>query len=175
MPTTAQITLRPLEEGDIEFLFRLYVSTRAEEKDLLNWPDEEWNKFMRMQFTLQHTQYMKGHINPSFDIILENDIPAGKLYVDHRADEIRLIDIAVLPEFRRRGIAGSLMKELLLAAEKKNKSISLHVEKNNPILGYYQRLGFQVEEDKGIYLFMVRRHDAKIAGNGEKNVGLRES
>ena len=150
------VTLRPITDDDLGFLFRLYASTRVEEKSLVNWPDAQWDEFLRMQFTLQHTQYMQNYQNATFDIILADDMPAGRLYVDRRADEYRLIDIALLPEFRGRGIAGSLVRALLLESESNGLPVSLHVEKNNPVLAYYQRLGFRVEEDKGVYYFMVR-------------------
>lgn len=156
IPHDAHISLRPVADGDLEFLYRLYASTRQEEKELAGWPDEQWDGFLRMQFNLQHTQYMKNYEHPSFDIVMSGEIPVGRLYVNRRRDEIRLIDIAILPEFRGRGIAAGLVEALLLESEGKCLPVSLHVEKNNPILEYYLRLGFRIEEDKGVYFFMVR-------------------
>lgn len=150
------ITLRPITDDDQEFLYQLYASIRAAEKELVGWTNEQWDEFLRMQFYLQHTQYQQNYRHPSLDIIMEAGVPVGRFYVDRRADEYRLIDIAVLPEFRRRGIAGLLLKSLLREAEANGLPVSLHVERNNPILGYYQEVGFRIEEDKGIYLFMVR-------------------
>jgi ribosomal protein S18 acetylase RimI-like enzyme len=155
-PENAAITLRPITDDDLEFLFQLYASTRTEEKALAGWGDEQWEQFIRMQFNLQHTQYLQNYRHPSFQIVLEDTVPVGRLYIDRRADEYRLVDIAVLPEFQRRGIAGRLMRELLLEADEHALPVSLHVERNNPILGYYQKAGFRIEEDKGVYFFMVR-------------------
>lgn len=107
----APIALRPITDDDLEFLFRLYASTRVVEKELAGWPDEQWDGFLRMQFHLQHTQYQQNYLQPSFDIIVEGSVPVGRFYVDRRADDYRLIDIAVLPEFRRRGIAGRLVRD----------------------------------------------------------------
>jgi ribosomal protein S18 acetylase RimI-like enzyme len=153
---TGVISLRRITDDDLEFLFRLYASTRSEEKELVGWGDEQWEQFMRMQFGLQHTQYMRNYENPSFDIILENGAPVGRLYVNRGPDEYRIIDIALLPESRRRGICGNLMKSLLRESEERGLPVSLHVEKNNPILDYYRRLGFRVEADREVYYFMVR-------------------
>jgi len=152
---TGEITLRSITDNDLEFLFRVYASTRAEEKELVGWNDEQWEQFLRMQFHLQHTQYMRNYENPSFDIILEKGVPAGRLYVNRGPDEYRIIDIALLPEYRRRGICGNLMTSLLREAGKRGLPVSLHVEKNNPILDYYRRLGFRVEADRDVYYFMV--------------------
>ncbi|NVN97719.1 MAG: GNAT family N-acetyltransferase [Geobacteraceae bacterium] len=150
------IGLRPINDGDLEFLFRLYACTRTEEKALVNWPDEQWEQFLRMQFNFQHRQYMSGYHSPSFDIIMEANVPVGRLYIDRKADDYRLIDIALLPDFRRRGIAGALLKALLMEADSVSIPVSLHVEKNNPVLDYYQRLGFRISENKEVYYFMVR-------------------
>lgn len=152
------ISLRPIADDDMEFLFRLYASTRVEEQALAGWPDEQWEEFLLMQFHLQHTQYMRSYVNPSFDIIQKNGIAVGRLYVDRREDECRLIDIALLPEFRHRGIGGSLLGALVLESEQRGVPLSLHVEKNNPALDYYQQIGFRIEADKGAYFFMVRPH-----------------
>jgi GNAT superfamily N-acetyltransferase len=159
MPAATAITLRPITDDDLEFLFRLYASTRSAEKALVGWPDAQWDEFLRMQFSLQHSHYMRSYDNPTFDIIMENCVPAGRFYVNRRADEYRLIDIALLPEFQRRGIAGSLLGALLQEADKYRVPVSLHVEKHNPILAYYRQLGFRIEEDRGVYYFMLRSLD----------------
>ncbi|ACM19638.1 N-acetyltransferase, GNAT family [Geotalea daltonii FRC-32] len=161
-----QIALRSIGEGDLEFLLLLYASTREPEKAMVAWPDEQWDQFMRMQFSLQHAQYMKNYENPSFDVILVNGVPAGRLYVNRKADDCRLIDIALLPEFHGRGIAGSLIGLLLQEADENGTSVSLHVEKNNPVRDYYLRLGFNVAEDKGVYDFMVRPVGGKDRRSG---------
>lgn len=151
-----QIRLRPIADGDLEFLFRVYASARAEEKTQLGWPDDQWNAFLHMQFNLQHEQYMRNYVQPSFDIIMLGNQPAGRFYIDRQAQEIRLIDIIVLPEFRRKGIAAQLIGDLLQEAEETGVSVSLHVEKSNPILAYYRSLGFEISIDRDICLYMVR-------------------
>lgn len=158
----ATISLRPITDDDLEFLFRLYASTRIEEKKLVNWPDDQWQQFLRMQFNLQHNQYMVNYRNPSFDIIMENEVPTGRFYVNRNADDYRLIDIALLPDFQRRGIAAALLKALITEADSVGIPVSLHVEKNNPVLDYYQRLGFRISEDKEVYYFMVRSPAANV-------------
>jgi ribosomal protein S18 acetylase RimI-like enzyme len=34
------------------------------------------------------------------------------------------------------------------------KAVTIHVEKNNPAMRLYRRLGFRTEEDKGVYDLM---------------------
>src|SRR5438876_10560354 len=93
----------------------------------------------------------------SFDVVLVEVEPAWRLYVDGRDDEIRMVDIAMLPEHRSQGIGTSLLGELVREADAAGKSVTIHVERLNPALRLYERLGFSVAEDKGIHLFLERR------------------
>lgn len=153
----ARLVLRPIAAGDREVLFRIYASTREEERLLLGWDPVQWEVFLRQQFGFQHDQYMVAYQNPSFDLVLLEGEPVGRLYVDRRCDEIRVVDIALLTEFRCRGIGGRLLRSLIGEAEAAGRFLGLHVEKNNPILDFYRRLGFQDAADRGVYLYMTRQ------------------
>jgi GNAT superfamily N-acetyltransferase len=74
------------------------------------------------------------------EITIHNN--TGSLYVHRGAREIRLMDIALLPVWRRRGIGGELVQALLTEAETANKSVTLHVEPGNPARCFYLRAGF---------------------------------
>lgn len=150
------ISLRPITDDDLEFLFQLYASTRAEEKSLAGWDDAQWEQFIRMQFNLQHTQYMLGYQHPSFDIVLLGHIPVGRIYVNRLVEEIRIIEIGLLAEYRGRGIGAGLLKNILQEGDDQSIPVTLHVERNNPALALYQRLGFQVEDATEVYYFMKR-------------------
>ncbi len=148
------ITLRPIRAEDRDFLRRLYGSTRAEELAPLDWTEEQKDEFIRFQFDAQHAYYTEQFPDASFDLVLERGEPIGRLYVDRRADEIRLIDIALLPEKRRSGIGSGLMSSVLAEAEASGLPVQIHVERNNPALGLYRRLGFEAVEDQGVYYLM---------------------
>ena len=83
--------------------------------------------------------------------------PAGRLYVHRRPAEIRILDISLLPEHRGQGIGGALLRDLITEAEGIGQPVSIHVEKQNPALRLYQRLGFVEAGDTGAYLFMQRQ------------------
>lgn len=151
-----QIRLRPITDGDMEFLFQLYASTRAYEQALIGWDDSDWEQFLRQQFSFQHQQYMRGYGNPSFDIVMVNGRAAGRLYVNRQGNEIRVVDIALLPHFRRRGIGGRLLRDLIVESDRTERFLGLHVEKNNPILDFYRDLGFCDCADRDVYLYMTR-------------------
>ncbi len=149
-----KITYRPIDENDIEFLHKVYASTRADELAQTDWSAQQKDDFTRMQFDLQHTQWMQNYPKASFEIIYLKETPVGRLYIDRREDQIRIIDIALLAEFRRKGIGSTIMQVLIAEADQRNCPLSLHVEVNNPALSLYKNLGFQIVEDKGVYYLL---------------------
>jgi ribosomal protein S18 acetylase RimI-like enzyme len=76
------------------------------------------------------------------------------LYVAHWEREIRIMDIALLPEHRGSGVGSQLLRELQAEARSAGKSLTIHVERFNPALRLYERLGFKQVEDKGVYLLL---------------------
>jgi microcystin-dependent protein/GNAT superfamily N-acetyltransferase len=106
----------------MEFLFRLYASIRAEEKALVGWGDEEWDVFLRMQFNLQHSQYMGNYPHPSFDVIMLGRTPVGRLYVNREPEEIRIVGISLMPEYRGRGIGVGLMRQIPAGGGRQGRS-----------------------------------------------------
>jgi ribosomal protein S18 acetylase RimI-like enzyme len=148
------ITLRTATPGDEAFLRRVYACTRQEELALVPWSDEEKEAFLRMQFDAQDSHYRAHYAGASFDVIDVDEVPVGRLYVVRWKDEIRIIDISLLPEHRGAGIGTRLLSELLEEGAHTNKRVSIHVEKHNPARRLYERLGFTPKADLGIYLLM---------------------
>ena len=150
-----ELSFRPIDpEVDRPFLLRVYSSTREEEMAMVPWDEGEKRSFLEMQFRAQHVHYMEHFSQASFDLILCEGEPVGRLYVDRRPDEIRLIDIALLPEHRGRGLGGSIMADLLAEGEGQGLPVQIHVEQNNPAMRLYERLGFEKVEDQGVYHLM---------------------
>ena len=153
---TEPIRFRPIADEDLEFLYLLYASTRLSELAATGWSDGQVEAFLRMQFRLQHTQYMKNNKEAAFDLIISGDIPVGRLYINRKEERIHVIDIALLPEFRRRGIGGSILRSLTEEADERDLMMSLYVEMNNPILPFYRAIGLREIELRGIYYYMER-------------------
>jgi len=149
------ITLRPISESDLPLLERIYASTRQEELAAVPWSAAERASFLEMQFRAQHMFYQEHFPNASFDLILVDGLPAGRLYVDRRADEIRIVDIALLlPEWRGQGIGSRLLAELLAEARDAHLVVRIHVEQNNRALSLYLRMGFRAIGENGVYHLM---------------------
>lgn len=152
-----RVHLRPITSGDQDFLLQVYASTREQDRALAGWSESEWLQFLQQQFDFQHEQYTWNYGNCSFDLVLVDDQPAGRLYVNRQGSEIRIVDIALLPNFRRQGVGGGLLRRLVSESDGSGNYLGLHVERNNPVLDFYQQLGFRTAADRGVYLYMVRQ------------------
>ena len=149
-----RITLRPIRDDDWEFVYQVYASTRERELQALPWSVEEKEDFLRFQFHAQRTHYEKHFANAEFLIIELSAKPIGRLYIDRRRDEIRLVDIALLSAYQGKGIGGQLMADILAEGEREGLLVRIHVEHDNPAKHLYDRLGFRKIEEQGVYWLM---------------------
>jgi ribosomal protein S18 acetylase RimI-like enzyme len=159
---TNQVDLRPVVMPDDEdFLKDLYFSTRD---DLNLLPLEEFQKqaFITMQYSAQKQQYDLQFPDASHDLILCDEVPAGRLLVNREAGKIYLVDIALLAEYRGKGIGTALLKDLVEEAENFGAALGLHVLKTNPAARLYTRMGLTVTADDGFYLEMKKFPTASI-------------
>ena len=111
-----------------------------------------------MQFHAQKTHYDRYYPDSTKQIIEVAEGPAGRLYVDRTNKSIHIIDIAILPEFRNGGIGGCILRELLREAAESRVPATIHVERFNPAMHLYERLGFQkVKDVNEVYIYMEWR------------------
>lgn len=148
------IDFRPICDEDVDDLEKIYASTRQEELSVLPWSNYDKKNFLKMQFKAQHQFYQNQFKNADYLMVLAIKQPIGRLYIDRRADEIRIIDIALLPNFRGQGIGSGLLQKILLEGQHSQKPVRIHVEQNNRALGLYERLGFQKIGENGVYFLM---------------------
>ena len=151
-----EVTLQPVGDDDRPLLLRVYAESREEELAQVPWSAEQKAAFLRQQFEAQHAWWQDHYSGASFDLVLVGGRPAGRLYVDEWRDEIRIVDIALLPEYRGAGLGARLVRDVLARGDAAGKPVSIHVERENPALRLYERLGFRQMEDKGVYLLMSR-------------------
>ncbi|MAT41909.1 MAG: GNAT family N-acetyltransferase [Anaerolineaceae bacterium] len=152
-----KIRFRNETPTDESFLYHLYSSTRALELSQVDWNDVQKETFLTMQFQAQRKHYREYYADAEFLIIEEAGQPVGRLYLQDRGQEIRIVDIALVPSVRGKGIGTSILKHLQEAAQNKQQYLGIHVERFNPALHLYRRLGFREVEDKGVYFFMEWR------------------
>jgi ribosomal protein S18 acetylase RimI-like enzyme len=143
--------LRPESDEDIPFLRRLYASTRAAELELTNWGDAQKLAFTDSQFDFQRRHYRTYYPATKWGVLEDNGVPMGRLYLERRATTLLIIDIALLPEWRRRGLGTALLEWVGAQAHAAGKSVTVAVEKNNRAQTLYRRLGFREIGDHGVH------------------------
>jgi ribosomal protein S18 acetylase RimI-like enzyme len=151
------IRLDPVCASDETFLYQTFASTRTDEMALTGWNAEQQEAFLRMQFEAQRRSYQMQIPDAEYWVIRSAETSAGRLIVERTAKEIHVVDIALLPEFRAKGIGSTLMKAIMNEAAEGAKTVRLHVERFNPALRWYERLGFEAVNGGPIYLEMVWR------------------
>lgn len=152
--TSQGYSLRPERDDDIPFLRALYGTTRDRELALLPWTAEQKAGFLDHQFEAQRFHYRKFFPDTAFDVIEYGGVPVGRLYVDVRVTHVHLIDIALLPQARGRGLGTALLKALQGFARERAMGVALFVEAYNPAQHLYRRLGFADIGEPGVQIEM---------------------
>lgn len=144
------ITLRAASDEDEAFLREVYASSRAQELAMVPWNDEQREAFLRMQFDAQHSYYHAQFPEASYQIILQDAEPIGRIYVLRQEEEIRVLDVTLLAQHRGAGIGTALMRELMDEADRAGKAVNIWVEEYNPSRSLFTRLGFLKVHEEGI-------------------------
>lgn len=150
------IQFRPICREDTAFLFDVYASTRRDELAVTGWTDFQITSFLQMQFNAQHLHYQQHYPDADFLIVSVGSLAIGRLYLGRWPEELRIIDIALLPSHRNQGIGSRIMSKILAEAEQCEKPVRLNVERFNPAMKWYGRMGFLPIGESGIYYLMER-------------------
>jgi len=151
------IHIRPATEADTRILFEVYASTRTEELAPVPWTPEQKLQFLAFQFQSQDAHYREIFPGATFSVIEVDGKAAGRLYVNRTAEKIHVIDIALLPPARGRGIGASILRTLFEEATAAGLPLTISVERFNPAKRLYERLGFRTIEDGEVYQRMEWR------------------
>lgn len=143
--------LRHLEAGDEAFLRALFEEVRADAFASLPLPDAQKQSLIEMQYRAQKAQYEFSYPEAENSIVVLGDQSIGVLRVDRKEAGTRLVEIALLSSQRRRGIGTALLRGLIA----EGRPVLLSVERANPARRLYERLGFVVMRDDGVYLEMT--------------------
>lgn len=154
MTGTPRLELRSVTAADDDLVFSIYASTR-EDIAVAPWDATQREAFLRQQCSAQRSDYEARFPDATHSIIVVDGIDAGRIWVDRRTDEIRLLDIALLPDYRNRAIGAELLGRLIDESAAAGTPLRHSVYKDNVDgLRFYDRLGFAVVEDFGMYVLM---------------------
>jgi ribosomal protein S18 acetylase RimI-like enzyme len=154
------LRLRPERPEDRDFRFRLFCDSRLPEFSLLlqQVGSAAYEQIMRMQFQAQTASYQAQFSRARFDIIELGDTAIGRLVVDRPGEQVHIVDQAIVPSMRNRGIGTALMQALMDEAAQAGLPVRLKVaSSNDPSMRLYLRLGFVPIETAPLYIDMEWR------------------
>lgn len=154
------LSYRKVTGADLSMLYRIYASTRRAEMAITGWDEAEQARFLRFQFDAQHAHYQKHYPDAAWLLIGQGVAPVGRLYLEAWSREVRVIDIAFLEGFRGRGWGRAVLEDLQEDAAAAGKAVSIHVERQNPAMRLYKRLGFRRIDEVSVYDLMEWRAGA---------------
>jgi ribosomal protein S18 acetylase RimI-like enzyme len=168
MVNPADISLRPARDGDEPFLKRVHDAARHWEfASLLETGQADlYHQVMAQQYDAQHRFYFANYDTAHYGIIQWTGQPIGRLYVDYRDDEVRVLEIAILPEYRGRGIGRIVMMGICLEAAMRRKPVRLYVHYLSRAQRFYRQLGFREISLEGPDRLMEWRHP-QAEGQGQ--------
>jgi ribosomal protein S18 acetylase RimI-like enzyme len=154
--TTAEksISLRPATVDDQEFLLALYKSSRGDDLRGLGWEEERIDDFLEMQYAAYQNFLTSDHPDIQDQIVLSFGEPVGHLAVEHRPEEIRLVDVSLIPEQRQHGTGTLLIQELQTQAAAAKRPLRLQVIRFSRAVGLFERLGFRRTSETGSHFQM---------------------
>ncbi len=152
-----EAALRPERPDDESFVYRLYASTRDAELGHLPLPPEAKSALLRQQFDAQRRHYAAHYADASLQIVELDGAPVGRLYVGRWEDEVRIIELSLVPEVRGRGLGSALLTTLIAEARAARLPLRIHVAVTNPAVRLYLRLGFAALDNDGVHMLMEHR------------------
>ncbi len=155
------LALRLSDEADREVLLAVYAGTREDELAYTDWSADQKLAFVTAQFEAQDQHYRLHYPGAQFLVVEAQGRPVGRLYLHYRPTEIRLMDISLLPAARGSGIGGQLLVRVLEEGRRTGRRVTIHVEKMNRARRLYERLGFTVISDVGVYDLLEWRSDPR--------------
>jgi ribosomal protein S18 acetylase RimI-like enzyme len=146
--TARGVALRATTADDAPFLERLYASTR-DDLLALPLPEPARTALVAQQHRARTLQHAAAHPAASSHVVELHGVPVGRLAVDDTGDELRVVDVALLPEHRGRGIGTTVLRSVLARADDLGVPVTLQVAAGNPAQRLYGRLGFRPTADGG--------------------------
>ena len=136
--------LRDETAADEGFLERLFVEGRAGEFAPLGLGAEQLAGLMAMQARAQRMGYSGNYPAAKRSVVWVEGRAVGRMIVDYGERVVTLVDVALLEEFRGRGIGGRLVEGVCREAEGAGKVVRLSVKRCNRAKNLYERAGFKV-------------------------------
>ena len=136
------VALRPVRDEDADFLRDVYACTREQELAHTGLDQAQCKAFVGVQFAAQSADYRRRYPNGDHDVILLGDEPIGRLYVGRSDEEIRILDVTILPPHRGAGVGSRLLARLLDEARASHRCVRIYLDNGSAAEPLFERLGF---------------------------------
>ncbi|HEX8093399.1 GNAT family N-acetyltransferase [Jatrophihabitans sp.] len=145
------LSLRPAESPDEALLLRIFAESHCAEFELLGLEPAALGGLVGMQYRARQAQYSAAQPEAVEYLICGGDgSPVGSCWLDDTPGQLRVLDIAVLREHRRRGVARAVLSSLCEQAVAAGKPVRLSVwHQNVPARELYRSLGFTAPAGSG--------------------------
>lgn len=149
------LAIRAETPADAGFLRKLYIAGRWEEMAATGWSESAKAAFLGQQFEFQTQHYKSHYLGAVWCIVIQGDVPVGRLYLHQGATDLRIVDISILTDYRNRGIGTAVIQAVFDLARRRRSTVSIHVETFNVnARRLYDRLGFVPAETVGVHYRM---------------------
>ena len=148
----AVLHIRPALPSDEAFFLALYRSTRDDLLGLLADP-RYIDGLIAMQQQMQVAGYRSSYPDAAYEVLELDGAPVGRLVTAAVPGAVRVVDIAVMPQARGRGVAGEALRRLQRQAARDGRALALAVRKDNAgARRLYAALGFTVDTEDAAVL-----------------------
>lgn len=149
------LNIRPANHADNPFLEKLHHSTR-QDLQLIDADKEVVESIMELQLKAQTQGYGSQFPNAMYFVVERHCEPIGKVTVDFGHNEVRLVDLALIPAARGKGLGAEIIRAFQQAATMVAVPMTLSVMQSNfPAKALYQKLGFVTASVEIPYELMV--------------------
>jgi ribosomal protein S18 acetylase RimI-like enzyme len=138
--------LRAAAAYDGAFERILFETARPDTAVLATWPEAARKRFLDQQFQFQTIHYERAYPKAFRGIVEAFGEPVGRIILDCATEPWCIVDIALMPRWRGRGLGGALLRAVQDAAARSGVAVVLTVDMNNKAQRLYRRLGFVVTE-----------------------------
>jgi ribosomal protein S18 acetylase RimI-like enzyme len=137
------LRLRPAGSPDEAVLRRVFTEAHCAGFELMGLEPSTLAGLVGMQYRARQAQYRSSHPGAVEYLICAGNTPVGSCWLDDTPGQLRVLDIAVLREHRRRGVARAVLEELCAQAAGAGRPVRLSVwHENVPARELYRGLGF---------------------------------
>jgi GNAT superfamily N-acetyltransferase len=136
--------LRPARPDDDVFLYDVFCTTWRDEVAAL--PNQNLARHvLRIQHTAQERRFDNRYPGHRRFVVSHDEERVGRFYLFASGSALHIVDLTLLPQFRRRGIGTRLVSDLMGEASSDGRRVSMRVGRGDQTsLGLFASLGFRL-------------------------------